>query len=189
MITIFEAGMELQQFCDGRLWRSCFIGGIAVLRWGQPRVTRDVDITLLTNFGSEEEFIEPLIARFAPRIADAARFARQSRVLLLQSKSGVGIDISFGALPFEHRVVERATPYQFAPSIALRTCSVEDLMVMKLFAARAIDIRDAEGIAARHDRSIDWGYVEEQLRPLAEAKDERGILAQFKRIRRLGGSL
>ena len=36
-------------------------------------------------------------------------------------------------------------------------------MVMKLFASRAIDIRDAEGIAVRHEKTLDWRYVEEQL--------------------------
>ena len=55
---------------------------------------------------------------------------------------------------------------------------------MKLFASRAIDIRDAEGIAVRHDKTLDWCYVEEQLTPLAEAKEEPDILRQFDRTSR-----
>ena len=62
-------------------------------------------------------------------------------------------------------------------------------MVLKLFASRAIDIRDAEGIAVRHEKTLDWRYVEEQLTPLAEAKEEPEILQQLARIRRLGSSL
>ena len=62
-------------------------------------------------------------------------------------------------------------------------------MVMKLFASRAIDIRDAEGIAVRQDKSLDWGYVEDQLTPLGEAKEDPEILRQFARIRGLGGTL
>ena len=62
-------------------------------------------------------------------------------------------------------------------------------MVMKLFASRAIDIRDAEGIAIRHDKTLDWDYIETQLIPLAEAKEEPAILAQFARIRQLGQTL
>jgi hypothetical protein len=71
----------------------------------------------------------------------------------------------------------------------LRTCSAEDLMVMKLFASRAIDIRDAEGIAVRHEKTLDWKYIEEQLAPLAEAKEDAEILRQFARVRALGATL
>jgi hypothetical protein len=86
-------------------------------------------------------------------------------------------------------VVQRATPFEFAPGLKLRTCSAEDLIVMKLFASRAIDIRDAEGVAVRHDKTLDWRYIEEQLTPLAEAREEAEILRQFARVRRLSSTL
>ena len=60
---------------------------------------------------------------------------------------------------------------------------------MKLFASRAINIRDAEGIAVRHEKTLDWRYVEEQLAPLAAAKEEPAILQQLARIRSLGTML
>ena len=60
---------------------------------------------------------------------------------------------------------------------------------MKLFAGRAIDIRDAEGIAVRQEKTLDWRYIEDQLIPLAEAKEEPEILVQLARIRRLAASL
>ena len=189
MITIFQAAVELQSFCDQHGWGSCFIGGIAVQRWSQARVTRAVDLTLLTGFGHEASFVESLLAHYTPRNSGAAQFALRSRVLLLKSPSGIGIDVSLGALPFEHLVVQRATLFEFAPGLELRTCSAEDLMVMKLFASRAIDIRDAEGIAVRHDKTLDWRYIEEQLTPLAEAKEEPEILLQLARVRRLGATL
>lgn len=186
VIDLFGVAREVQEFCDGQGWRSCFIGGIAVQRWGQPRVTRDVDLTLLTGFGSEAPFITALVERYAPRMADSAAFATRARVLLLKSAGGVGIDISLGALPFEQLVTERASLFEFLPGVNLRTCSAEDLMVMKLFASRPIDIRDAEGVAIRHGSVLDWRYVEEQLRPLAEVKDEADIMRQFVRIREVG---
>ena len=54
-------------------------------------------------------------------------------------------------------------------------------MVMKLFASRPM--------AVRHDKTLDWHYIEEQLSPLAEAKEEPEILRQFARIRQLGATL
>lgn len=189
MTSIFQVTAELQDFCDQQQWLSCFIGGIAVQRWSQARVTRGVDITLLTGFGNETPFIEALLAHYAPRIGDPKPFALQTRVLLLRSPGGVGIDVSLGALPFEHLVIERATLFEFEPGVALRTCSAEDLMVMKLFASRAIDIRDAEGIAVRHNRTLDWHYVEDQLTPLAAAKEDPGVLKELARLRRLSGTM
>ena len=54
MNAIFAAALDLQSFCDKHGWRCCFIGGLAVQRWGEPRMTRDADLTLLTGFGSED---------------------------------------------------------------------------------------------------------------------------------------
>ena len=61
MIDLFSTASELQSFCDRQGWRSCFIGGVAVQRWGEPRVTRDVDLTLMAGFGEEDHFIQTLL--------------------------------------------------------------------------------------------------------------------------------
>jgi hypothetical protein len=65
----------------------------------------------------------------------------------------------------------------------IRTCSAEDLVVLKLFASRPLDIRDAEGVIVRQGARIDWAYIEEQLRPLAELKVEPAILETLARLR------
>lgn len=48
MSPILEAAFQLQAFCAARSWRFCFIGGIVIARWGEPRTTADADLTLLT---------------------------------------------------------------------------------------------------------------------------------------------
>jgi hypothetical protein len=185
MIDLFEIARQLQAFCDAKKWKSCLIGGIAVQRWSQPRVTRDVELTLLTGFGREDEYIQTLLAFYAPRREDAAEFARRNRVLLLKTPEGTGIDISLGALPFEELVVRHASYFTFPPDIKLRTCSAEDLVVLKLFASRPLDVRDAEGVIIRHKKKLDWHYIEEQLRPLVELKEEPEILLTLARLRKL----
>lgn len=52
----------MQEFYRSQDWRFCFIGGLAVQRWSEPRVTDDVDLTLITGFGTEEPFIDALLA-------------------------------------------------------------------------------------------------------------------------------
>jgi Nucleotidyltransferase of unknown function (DUF6036) len=150
MIELFQSAKELQDFCDRQGWRSCLIGGIAVIRWGQPRVTRDVDLNVLTGFGGEDSIIDIFLDNYASRLPDGRDFALRNRILLLSTSSGIGIDVSLGALPFEERLIENSTSFAFAPDLGLRTCSAEDLVVMKLFASRPLDIRDAEGVAIRN---------------------------------------
>src|SRR5580693_2061709 len=113
MIDLFETAGGLQAFCDRQGWRSCFIGGIAVQRWGEPRVTRDVDLTLLAGFGGESGFVDTLLEAYPGRIEGARDFAIRNRVVLLSSPDGVGIDISLGALSFENEMVSRASIYSF----------------------------------------------------------------------------
>jgi hypothetical protein len=57
---VIKAAAELQAVCQSQGWHFCFIGGLAVQRWGEPRETVDVDLTLLTGFGGEEPFIQTL---------------------------------------------------------------------------------------------------------------------------------
>ena len=184
MTPLFAAAFEIQTFCVQRGWQFCIIGGIALLRWGRPRFTRDVDVSLLTGFGREDGFITPLIEYgYRPRIPDAADFARRNRVLLLESSLGVPLDIALAALPYEFLAVERSTLFEFEPGCALRTCSAEDLMVQKLFANRQIDLVDVGSIAGRRCGLLDWDYIETQLGPLAELKEDPGILAQLAKLR------
>jgi hypothetical protein len=95
MMDLFAAARQLQDFCDGQGWR-------------EPRVTRDVDLTVMAGFAAEQRYIGALLAAYPARIKDAAEFARGHRVLLLKTADRVGIDVSLGALPFEELVVSRA---------------------------------------------------------------------------------
>ena len=183
MTEVIRAAAELQAICDAQRWRYCFIGGLALQRWGEPRETVDVDLTLLTGFGGEKPFVEILLGHFPARIADAAQFAMTHRVLLLKAKSGVGLDIALGALPFEQCAVDRSSIFAFPGNVLIRTCSAEDLMVMKAFATRGKDWVDIEGIITRQTGQLDWSYIESQLQPLAELKGEPQILAELQKRR------
>ena len=184
MTPLLAAALGFQEFCGQRSWKSCIIGGIAVLRWGEPRFTRDVDVTLLTGFGNELAFIQTILSSgYSGRIADAAGFALKHRVLLLESPNDIPIDISLAGFPFESLAIERATLFEFEPGCKLRTCSAEDLMVQKLFASRPRDISDVQTIAGKQRGHLDWTYIESQLAPLAELKEQPEIMATFARLR------
>ena len=183
MTEVIRAAAELQAVCEAQRWRFCFIGGLALQRWGEPRETVDVYLALLTGFGGEDPFIDILLERFEARIENAAQFALTRRVLLLRAKSGVGLDIALGGLPFEESAVARSSIFEFPGDVLVRTCSAEDLIVMKAFAARAKDWLDIEGIITRQTGKLDWRYVRTQLNPLAELKGAPEILHALEKRR------
>jgi predicted nucleotidyltransferase len=183
MEALANAALHLQEFLDRNRWKYCFIGGIAVQKWGQVRVTDDIDLTLLTGFGAEEKYIDKLLSYFDARLPNARTFAKQNRVLLLVDKNQIEIDISCGGFPFEQSAVARARKVQLKPGIRLKLCTAEDLIVFKAFAARPIDWMDIEGIIAKQTKKkLDWAYVFTQLTPLVEFKEEPEILSKLKAL-------
>jgi len=169
---VIAAAAEVQAFCQGRKWRFCFIGGIAVQRWGMPRFTQDVDLTLLTSFGEEPQFVDTLLQRFTGRLSNARQFALDHRVLLARTASGIDLDFALGAFPFEEASIQRASLWKLKKNVALTTCSAEDLIIHKVFAARDRDWADVDSILARQHNHLDLAQIRKELPPLLELKDE-----------------
>jgi hypothetical protein len=182
MNGVLSAACDLADFLCEREWPHCFIGGIAVLRWGEARFTADADVTLFTGFSGEPPFLDALLSVFSPRLPDAKAFAIENRVLLLQHKNGTQFDIVLAALPFESRTVERASSFELLPARAISTCSAEDLIVHKVFAGRPKDWMDVEGIIVRN-RALDWALIETELSPLLEIRDDSTSMLQLNRLK------
>ncbi|HEY1811580.1 MAG TPA: hypothetical protein VGG74_04445 [Kofleriaceae bacterium] len=185
MNAIFAAALEVERACRVAGFRFCFIGGLAVQRWGEPRMTADVDVTLLTGFGGEEPFVDELLAHLRGRIPDAREFALQHRTLLLAASNGVHADISLGAMPFEERSVERASPFVLPSGDAVTTCCAEDLVVHKAFAGRDKDWLDIRGIVIRQGDRLEQTLIWSELEPLLELLDEPGRAERLRAL--LGG--
>jgi hypothetical protein len=179
---ILEAALEVQSFCRAQGWRFCIIGAIAVQRWGEPRLTQDVDVTVLSGFGSEREFVDALLSGYGRRIPDARDFALEHRVVLIESRTGVPIDVALGGIPFEERVVSRASAFDVGGPEPLLTCSAEDLVVLKTFAGRDKDWIDVEGVVTRQGKELDAGLVLRELKPLLELKDDTRSLPRLQAI-------
>jgi hypothetical protein len=179
---IIQSAFELQTFCESEGWKCCFIGGLAVQRWGEVRATQDADLTLLTGFGNEEAFVDPLLQQFAPRHPNAREFALSRRVLLLRSTDGVPLDIALGAMPFEESSINRSSLWKLSDSIHLRTCSAEDLVVHKVFAGRDIDWIDVRGVLVTQSKRLDLALILRELEPLLELKEDLEALPRFRKL-------
>jgi hypothetical protein len=165
------------------------IGGVAASLLGRPRVTKDVDLVALVD----DDAWPALLAAgephgFVPRIADALAFARISRVLLLvHEPTGIEIDMSLAALPFERELVERSSERTIR-GVSFRLASPEDIVVMKALALRPRDIADIEAIVEATPE-LDLVRVRRLIRSFTEALQGDDFAGELERIlRRLGRS-
>jgi len=183
MSTVIGAALEVQRKLSLAGKRFCLIGGIALQRWGEPRFTRDVDVNVFAPFGEETHEADGLLSLFRPRMDDAREFAVRNRVLLLESSGGIAVDIAFGAIPFEERCIARSSEWTIAPDVVLRTCSAEDLVVLKAFASRPQDWLDIESVAVRMGSALNWNLIFEEFAPLAAVRDLPGLVEQLQQVR------
>ena len=184
MNVLFEAALEAQQFIQQRDWQFCVIGGLAVIRWGRPRTTADVDISLLSGFGAEETYVDALLDRFPKRVPNARQFALESRVVLVEASNGVPLDITLAGVPYEEEVISRASTFGYATGVSLITASAEDLVILKSFAGRPQDWIDVEGILERQRGTLDWQTIMRALPPLCQIKDSPQNVAQLEALRK-----
>lgn len=178
----FETAWQLHLFLTARGIPYAIIGGIAVQRWGQPRLTRDVDLTILLPPGREEPILREIAAKFPPRIEDAVAFALEHRVLPVEVPAGSEADLSLGLPGYEEYVIARAVPFDLGEGRLVRLCSTEDLVIHKTLAGRPQDLVDLEGIVARQGAKLDVGYVRQWLRELAQLAGDQEIDARFERV-------
>jgi hypothetical protein len=57
-------------------------------------------------------------------------------------------------------------------------------IILKLFAFRPRDVLDVETVVVRQRDTLDWEYIERQLEPLAEVKEQPEIMDALARLRR-----
>jgi len=182
MNGLYEAAQEVQKFCELQAWPFTFIGGLTLVRWGNARQTKDVDLVVLAGFGREQEFFIALTEAFRPRPEHSPEIAEKGRVLLLQAANGVPLDISLGCIPFEERMIDRSSKFPFLPEVALRTVSAEDLVVLKAFASRPQDWVDVSNVLIRQSASLDMSLIRRELAPLCELKETPETLDQLERL-------
>lgn len=164
------------------------IGGVATSLLARPRLTYDVDVLVWL---AEERWTEFLSGAgrfgFAPRLSEAEDFARRSRMLLVRHEaSGIPVDISFGALPFERDAVSRAKDAEIG-GIRIPLPEPEDLVVMKAVAHRPQDLADIQSVLEVHPH-LDAERVVRTVREFADALEMPEIMRDLEALLERGGA-
>jgi hypothetical protein len=169
---------------DASTARGVVIGGVAASLLGRPRVTGDIDALVLVAEDDWDAFVAKG-ARFAiyPRRADVIAFARRTRVLLLRhDPTGIDLDVSVGALPFEYDIVTRGRRRRIV-GLSVPMITPEDLIVMKAIAHRPRDIADIEGLRDTHPR-LDRPRIVRLVREFAAILEAPELVTDLERVLR-----
>lgn len=158
------------------------IGGQAVLLYGEPRLTRDIDITLGVDVDKFQNIIAVagnLLLKVLPDHAED--FTRKTMVLpVIHEETGIRIDFIFSFSPYERQAIARARRIRMLDQ---NVCfaAPEDVIIHKIVAGRPRDLEDVRGILVKMpDTDID--YVRRWLKDYSEAAGEDDIKKRFEDI-------
>jgi hypothetical protein len=158
-------------------------GGQAVLIYGEPRLTRDIDITL----GIEPQEAKPVLQLIEQlelkiRIDNPEEFLVQTFVLpVLDPRSNFFIDFVFSLTPFERQAICRSRIVEI-DGVPVRYISLEDLIVTKIIAGRPRDLEDVKGVILKN-REYDCSFVTKCLQMFDQDLD-CNFCAVFEDIKR-----
>jgi hypothetical protein len=158
------------------------IGGQAVLLYGEPRITRDIDITLGVDAGRIDEMLQiahELSLRALPN--EIKKFVLDTNVLpCLHEESGIRVDFIFSFTPYETQAITRANRIKIQDT-EICFASPEDVIIHKIFAGRPRDIEDARSILLRN-ADIDMHYIRSWLDEFDISAEEGGFRKRFEDI-------
>jgi len=157
------------------------IGGQAVLLYGTPRLTRDIDVTLGINIDRLPE-VAALAREYHLRIIppNYREFAAQTMVLPLEDgKSKFRVDFIFSFTPYETQAIRRAKKIKFGRSV-VKFASLEDIIIHKIFSGRSKDIEDVKSVILKNP-GFDRRYITRWLKEFELTADGKpGLLRIFK---------
>lgn len=155
-------------------------GAQAVVAYGVPRLTADIDVTAAISMERIGSFVEDARRQgLTPRIQEFESFAQRTRVIPLQHEpTGLPVDVVVAGPGLEEEFLDRARMIELE-GIDIPVISPEDLIVTKVLAGRPKDLEDVRGIL-RSNEGLDLARIRSVLGLLEEALDRRDLLPEVE---------
>jgi hypothetical protein len=157
-------------------------GAQAVVLWGRPRLTADIDVTVRMDPEEPERLVQALEASgFSLRIGHTPEFVRRTRVLpFVHAASGMPMDVVLAGPGLEELFLSRAVPVTIG-NLVVPVISPEDLIATKILAGRPKDIDDVRGILRERLSTLDLESIRSTLALLEEALGQSDLRPSFER--------
>jgi hypothetical protein len=153
------------------------IGGHAVLLYGEPRLTKDIDITLGVGIDRVADVVA-VVERLSLKVLvdDAWAFVRETMVLpVADEEVGIRVDFIFSFSPYERQAIGRGNMVRVGDT-GVCFASLEDLVIHKIVAGRPRDIEDVRTMLLKNP-DYDRAYVEKWLKEFDASMDR-----EFSRV-------
>jgi hypothetical protein len=156
-------------------------GAQAVLVWGRPRLTGDVDVTLFLDPEDPDAFVAAMAqAGFDLRVPNIRDFVSRTRVFpFTHTASGLALDAVLGGPGLEEEFLRTARQVDVG-GVVVPVIGPEELIVTKILAGRAKDLDDVQGILVAQEGALDLDRVRELIRLLEAAIDQADLLPCFE---------
>jgi hypothetical protein len=159
-------------------------GAQAVIAFGVPRLSADVDVTLRLAPESTQTFINEMSAAgFELRTLDPELVRRASVLPFVHVPSAMPVDVVLAGSGLEDEFLRRARPIAIE-GVAVPTIDPEDLVIAKILAGRPKDLEDARGIWKIHGGRLDAARIRGILRELEGALAQSDLVRGFDEIQR-----
>lgn len=161
-------------------------GAQAVVAYGVPRFSADVDVTLKLDPPDPEPFVRDMqAAGFALRIDDPDFVRRTSVLPFVHAATGMPLDVVLAGSGLEDEFLDRAATTDVGGT-AVPLIDVADLVVAKVLAGRPKDAEDARNLWRLHGSAARRRRIRRLLRLLEEALDRNDLVSGFEAIARRG---
>jgi hypothetical protein len=152
--------------------------------WGEPRVTRDVDVKVLLGRDDAPRLLEILKSTYTALQSDPLQALTRNGILFVKDQLGTRIDLLLSDTEFDREAVQRAVPVELEQGLTARICRPEDLIIYKLISTRSRDHEDAASVVRRQGESLDDQYVLEWLDKFEQALDDSTLIEEYRNLRR-----
>ncbi len=158
------------------------IGGFAVLIYGEPRMTVDLDINIILDRKMISKFLSKAKRHgLLPLLSNTKKIAEKSGVIPLRFEKGKGgwrVDFILAENILEYVAIERAKSIKVA-GVKLNVVSPEDLIIHKMASPRPRDREDLKGILLRQKGKLDIGYIQNMLKKI-DKSNKTHLRTQFR---------
>jgi len=157
------------------------IGGQAVLLYGEPRLTRDIDVTL--GIGVDElARIKKVLPAMGLKILvkKDQEFVKRTMVLPTQDReSDIRVDFIFSFSPYERQAIGRARDVKIGRTI-VTFASLEDVVIHKVISGRPRDLEDIRSILVKNPK-YDSDYISGWLKQFDQSLSQN-FLETFRKM-------